>query len=284
MKIEMTNENELMKHLPKEWANGVEGADYGVPRATVRDLTATGWALKTHAPLNRTPLEETTLSGLVKVVEYVTLGIAESEQPTGKSPKVKGLRLSVVKGSTAIRGMVATVAESETDDVEDAAHLLKELFVGDLERIQTLSPRSAWQTVWMFERKLELNPGLRTKLNRLVPESMTARLLKNNEELGDAAGVTRQLPKEGRVDTVVIRAVLRQRMSRYAAAMLASADDADLDSIQRVKAALIPIKELRDEITRRHGRRPAEEEPEEVEETDEGFEEEEVPPASGNID
>ncbi len=302
MKITMMTDKELMKRLPKELAVGVEGADYVVPKAgSIREMVTMGWALKTQAPAKLTPLETETLEGVVEGLEFVTLSLAQVDAPS-TSPKLKKPRLGAVRGSTTIKGILKMIATSDTEDAEDAALLLAELFSGDLDRLNELTPRAVWQTVWMFERQLEQRPELKEKMKRLVPESMTGQLLKVNGELGKALHVTQRKAGETQVDAAAAKTFLRRRLSRYASAVLASASDDDMKSVQRVMEALSPIKQLREDIAKRNIRKAGytvveEEEAEvdetevdetEVDETETEVDETEPPPEleepAGNID
>lgn len=245
--------NELKKRLPAAIAAGFEGADYNMPKATLRELMATGVALDAHAPAKRTSLENEALEDVREATGYAAI-VLEHNELLVSAAKVKMARHAVITETTSLKTMVKGGAGSSSTEVRETAdRLLTQLFQGDMDRINTLGPRGVWNVALIFEHKLANRPDLRADLDTLVPTAMTETLIAARETLGAVAGLTEDGGEGTKLDHVATATLLRRRVTRYVAALVASAKEGDVASCQRAEKALRPILELRKEVGRRGG-------------------------------
>ncbi len=248
----------LKKRLPAVVAAGFEGADYGVPRVGLRQLAAVGSALVARAPAQRSSLEEDALEGVHEWVGNAALVLEHNEIVLPHAMGVKDLRVAVVKEATSIKTMVKAAAGSGMVEVrEKAARAKTRLFRGDIDRINRLDPHSVWSVVKTLESKLSHHPGWREELHELVPSSMTKALFMAAAELGDVLGVTQDDGLEAPMDRKATADLLHRRITRYVAAMVASAKDDDVAACQRAEKALRPILALQAAVAKRKARKSA---------------------------
>lgn len=257
MRFEKLNEKELMKNLPADLAGKLEGEVYVVPRATARELAGLGRVLVKKAPKKLSSLETATLEGVLQGCEYLDLVMAHNKR-IAPAMQLKAPRLKVIKEVAAVKGVLKLMATSEAVEVaEEAQRLLSTLFTGDLDRVHVLGPRGVWHTVMLLDRELHDEATTRASLAELVPVAMTERLFVANTELGACFGLDTDEQPETPLGLREAKARMRRRVTRYAAALIASADEDDLALVRRAEKALRPIEELRDEVARRHGRKGA---------------------------
>lgn len=251
--IEMRSDEALMAEAPAEILVALRPTDYVLPRASLADLVVLGRALLHVALASPSALERQTRAQVGAGCEAAeTVMLLNS---SGKRAPIKRIRLGLVKEASAIKGALRKMASSGAPEVSaEASELLALLFSGDAGSIQKLSPRAAWQTVASLGDLLG-KEGRRGRLDALVPRAMTRHLFELNDALGAAMGVTVRVERHERISLVKPAVLLRRRISRYVAALLASVADDDGPAIQRVTAALAPIRDLRADQRERHGRR-----------------------------
>lgn len=248
----------LKKRLPAAVAAGFEGADYGVPQAGLRELAATGSALVARAPAKRSPLEEDALEGVHEWTANAAFVIDHNENVLPHAMGVKDLRLAIVKEITSSKAMVKAGMGSGLPEVREmAVRVRNRLFRGDIDKIHKFGPRAVWSVAVGLESKLENQAEWREELDALVPSSMTKRLFAAAAELGAVMGLTQDGTQDAPMDRQAAARLLRRRIVRYVAAIVASAKDDDVASCQRAEKALRPIVELQAEVARRYRRKGA---------------------------
>ncbi len=250
------DENEIStdqpwKQLPP-WS-GLELSDEltSLPRGNLRRHIGLALHLEAQRPPVLTEREAQMLGRMVqgRVIAHAT------QQHYGRTAKVdiKSLWSRVVSRMASVRTPVVTQAKAGIDGVTAVA---QEVIEGLLPHahLSMLTPQEGWLEVDELRKKYDGDPVLAGKLIRFMPPEVPRALFEVNDHLGKALGLTERAAATRVIMLTSVHAHLSRQITAYVRCIAASADDTDVDSVERAASALQPIAEFREANARKVAR------------------------------
>lgn len=241
--------------------------DLRVPRGTLRRLVALARALEAHAGDPLAPVALERLREARQVAEAIT-----EHHRQAQAADLAGPRQTTVSQVATVTGMLAVAGRSLVPEVAEAAAAVRAAAFDDEATVALMGPQEVWVEVDRVRERLAHDEGLREALLGFVPEPVVTAVFAANDALGVALG---RRAERVPVRRKLVQVFLRRRIAHYVRCVAATGFEEDLVSVQRMEAALAPLRDMRAANAKRRG--PEEEEEEEVEDA-EAADETDAPP------
>ena len=228
---------------------GLDPAEYTLPRTSVGGLIATATHLAAQAPASLEPGAARALKALTVARDMATTHQWDALAPV----KVDVLtpRNEVVRLVGAHLRTLADVAASQMEQAKVAERLHEVLF-GQLTSLRDLESREFWSKIERARKRLVDAPELKAQLAELVAPALTAHLFQVHAKLGEALGMTVRQEAVPVLAAAQVQAFLRRRIRRYVVLLLATWDET-LEGRHVLERALRPIVALQERRRRRRG-------------------------------
>ncbi len=154
----------------------------------------------------------------------------------------------VVSLMATATGMLSLAGKARVPAVAERAREITRRVFGEAEG---LSPHEACAEVARVKKALDDDPTLRPRLTEFVPAEVMDALFVASDALEAAIGMSGPVPEILPVSVRSTLTFLRRRIARYVRCIVASADEEDPLSVQRMNAALAPLRALRLERARK---------------------------------
>lgn len=262
--------------LITNWSGVDIDQDLTVPSTTLDRYVDLAVLLEDHQPTALTLTEGAALAGMVqgREVAQAVLGLLGGAAVHDVHKAWIELRSQLATVIGAVEGM----RRSRVPSVAQRAGVVAAGVFDARIDLATVTPVKLRSEVERIRALLAADEAKRAALREFVPDDLLEALATAHDqlriELQRKAAVDR-LPVKPRL----VRDLLRRRVARYVRCVAATADEADLVSVQRMLKALAPLAELRAANARRRGAGAEVADPE-VEEADDDVEPD-PPPAIG---